>query len=288
MRTQPRPRTAFTLIELLVVIAIIAVLIGLLLPAVQKVRQAAARMSSSNNLHQLGVAFHMHQDSRGYLPYNGSSPGGNNAYPNANDTINYPGAWGFQILPYIEQDALYKYFSAAPGSAGPAPSGAALVPIKMYICPGRGRPGLATSGATLGAMTDYAINLNINSPGLGGCCSNLNKKARVETIPDGSSNTILVGHKYVNLADYQRTSGDGWDEVAFVPNGGAGRSGATYRQDATGSGAGPDNWWGGPFPSGGLFLLGDGSVRTIAYSINSTTFGYALLPNDGQPVNFDQ
>jgi len=196
----------FTLIELLVVIAIIAVLIGLLLPAVQKVRQAAARMSSSNNLKQIGLAFHSHNDAVGYLPFNNFGQ----SYPNLNDTANFPGAWGFQILPYIEQDAYTKSFVAAVGSAGPAPSGATLTSIKTFNCPGRGRPNAATTGSTLGPMTDYAINLRLNDPSGGSrwWSPKPNPRKTIQGIPDGTSNTILVGHKYVQTNQYGRNSGD--------------------------------------------------------------------------------
>jgi len=275
-----RSEKGFTLIELLVVIAIIAVLIGLLLPAVQKVREAAARMSSSNNLKQMGLGFHTHNDDRNQLPFNGY----NQNYPNINDMDNYPGAWGFHIMPYIEQGNWYKGQTAAVGSPGPAPSGTRLVTIKTFNCPAMSRPNCAVSGSTLGPMTDYAINLRVNDPSGGSKYWSPKPSPRktIQGIPDGSSNTILVGHKYVQLTQYNRTSGDGWDEVVTVGNGGGGRWASAYKQNNATDGA--TDMWGGPFTSGGLFLLGDGRVTLIGYGVNATTFNNLLDPQDGQVI----
>jgi len=148
-----RTREAFTLIELLVVIAIIAVLIGLLLPAVQKVREAAARISSTNNLKQLGLAFANYHDANGEFPHNGTwdnscwlwGPPWGNAAPRAQMA---PGcSWIFKILPYVEQGNLYNnWVSASDGSSG------YTSPIKVFMDPGRGGSGVCVTPLSNGAV----------------------------------------------------------------------------------------------------------------------------------------
>src|SRR5262245_13965699 len=141
--TRNRNRLAFTLIELLVVIAIIAVLIGLLLPAVQQVRVAAARAQCANNLEQIGLALHNYEDvNQRYLPScvitntfaNGTAYG-----VSYGDDIRVGPTgfgWGTLLLPYLEQSALYNQFNLSDACWSPANAAAARTKVPVFLCPG--------------------------------------------------------------------------------------------------------------------------------------------------------
>src|SRR5262245_54277040 len=207
-----RSSKAFTLIELLVVIAIIAILIGLLVPAVQKVREAAARMSSQNNLKQIGLAVHNFHDAYKKLPYNGGNNWGQADVRRWADPADPTygadrGSWAFHILPFVEQPALYQ---SRAGTGNNAWSNIPRVSLLVYLCPGRGRLGYSTQGSFTGPYTDYALNTWLNRPNDGAEWVNDNKK-KIMSIADGTSNTLLAGQRSVFPKDYTSMASD-WNE----------------------------------------------------------------------------
>jgi prepilin-type processing-associated H-X9-DG protein len=176
------------LIELLVVIAIIAVLIGLLVPAVQKVRSAAARMSCTNNLKQLGIALHSHHDTMGYLP------AGRDPWP-------MPFSAQAHLLPFVEQDNLKNLVDFTQPTSTGVNLAAANTAVKLFVCPsdpaGGRVPGLAYAGNNYVGNVGTGIDYGDYDKGDGVFL--LNHRIGFQDITDGTSNTaafseILIGN----------------------------------------------------------------------------------------------
>jgi prepilin-type N-terminal cleavage/methylation domain-containing protein/prepilin-type processing-associated H-X9-DG protein len=290
-----RRRSGFTLIELLVVIAIIAILIALLVPAVQKVREAAARTQCINNLKQIGLAIQSHHDTYKIFPTAGTTPWAGPSFSGSTPqgAANQQAGWGYQILPFIEQNAIYIRTSVHPGTS----------PIPIYNCPSR-RGATLVNGRYLG---DYGSVTPGDSPnswdqfwygniwgvpttaqyrGVIVRTSTAGAPIKMANITDGTSNTIAVTEKWLDIRNY--TSGDwhddaGWSD-GFDPD--TVRYGAFQPiPDSRGSPYGWDGYMVGSAHVGGVnAAFADGSVRTILYSIDLTTFNRLTDRQDGNPI----
>jgi prepilin-type N-terminal cleavage/methylation domain-containing protein len=289
----PRNRSAFTLIELLVVIAIIAILIGLLLPAVQKVREAAARMSCQNNLKQLGIAMHSYHDSTGKFPYVRSG-GGQNRH-----------TWALLLLPFIEQDNVYRtYQSPIPGvnqtdgynnqtSTDPQIVTARQAAVKIFLCPSRHQPGtlspITTGSSVTGIPSDYAActgdTSTVPTTGVFQLVNSNHMLAgtRFSDITDGTSGTLMIGEKHIQQGMLNDPIQDGLiysgsEQQTYHRRGGASWPLAISPTVAANTQFG--SWHTGVCQ----FVFADGSVHALPNSIPGSTLGLLANRSDGQVI----
>jgi prepilin-type N-terminal cleavage/methylation domain-containing protein/prepilin-type processing-associated H-X9-DG protein len=315
LQASNRPiRRGFTLIELLVVIAIIAILIGLLLPAVQKVREAAARMQCANHLKQWGLAIHNYHDARGEFPYARAGDTNPNTrqfevggyttgyyiwtYPVTADKV---GGWSTRALPYIEQENLFKPIEAATNGTQLSAAYSAFLKTKtkLMTCPS---DSLATRAHSSGAAVTTYLGVTGNDEREGSDARNgifavydwrsrkPKNPVRIPMISDGTSNTVAIGERPPSSDLYW-----GWwaysdsDNILAHPNREtytvSGCSGnEVFRADIATNPRAACHYWSMHAGGGGNWLLADGSVRFITYS-NANMITLMASYNGGEVVN---
>ena len=319
-----KKRQAFTLVELLVVIAIIAILIGLLLPAVQAAREAARKIQCANNIKQLSLAFQIHHDA-----YKNFPSGGWGYYwtgdPDRGTGVQQPGSWAFSILPFMEQQSLYRLASDGQPNAitSQQMAGAAKtceIPLGTFICPTRRSTTLYPRALVIPVpgghawnadpvpkanRSDYAANAGdtvvywdvgpIVSDGFAGVgFFNMSRSngichqrsgVRLADVIDGTSSTYLIGEKYLDSAEY--VSGVDWgdDHSLFMGNDFDVHRWTEQAPMRDRRGVAEYKRFGSAHASGFQVGFCDGSVRHIDYGIDNVLHRNLGNRNDGQVAN---
>jgi prepilin-type N-terminal cleavage/methylation domain-containing protein/prepilin-type processing-associated H-X9-DG protein len=297
---RPDHRLGFTLIELLVVIAIIGILIALLLPAVQKVRDAANRMKCQNNLKQIALALHSYHDANGILP-TGVSLGIGNFL-----------SFHVHILPYLEQNNLYQRFNFAARYDNPANLALGLNLVPNYQCPtatqlntqygtgewSGGQPTLTThyygvagpigTNPQTGQLYQFRTTNQGNEATQG--VLGMGSKVRLTDITDGTSNTLMVGEMSWTNANYYRV----WIRGTYDDTTNPDRDTTCCRNVANTFASTPyngsDNANNTSFGSehagrGANFALADGSVRWVSPGISMATYRSVASYNGGEVIS---
>ncbi|MHB1036030.1 MAG: DUF1559 family PulG-like putative transporter [Pirellulales bacterium] len=278
-------RVGFTLVELLVVIAIIGLLVGLLVPAVQAAREASRQAQCKNNLKQHGLACLAHQSSHGFFP-SGGIVWFKFADPDLGFGKKQPGGWGYTTLPYIEQKALMD-LGAGQNEATKRAMGAVLAatPLAVHICPTRRRAMVYPHNHEVcfknidvpegAGKTDYAAS---------GGVIYAQSSVTSARILDGTSNTYLIGEKYIDADHYLDGNARGDDGNLYM---GADANtlcdvGSVPRQDIPGY-----SYWqmfGSAHFGRWHMVFCDGAVHAMPYSIDQETHRRLGEPDDGLSI----
>jgi prepilin-type N-terminal cleavage/methylation domain-containing protein/prepilin-type processing-associated H-X9-DG protein len=290
-----RHRRGFTLIELLVVMAIIAILIGLLLPAVQKVREAAARIQCRNNLKQIGLALHNFHDQMDHLPSGYTDTG---VWPSPD--VGPGWGWAAQILPYVEQDNLYRQIDFSRGVGDPVNAGPRSQFLKVFWCPSDRRIGTFTvsdgvntyvvaQGSYVACNGNDGVDDMTTPPHTGVFIRGM--PLRLADITDGLSNTFFVGERCTTMSLSTWTGAITNAQVPSVRAPGSfsgasalvlGHCGPHLPNDNIVSDA---DAMSSAHTGGVNFLFGDGSVQIINNAITQVVYDALATRAGGEPVD---